>query len=115
MQTFMNLCYLNMAMLKRFGLHIALIFLFAFAQIGAATHAISHIDDFAKHSQHDKKSHSEQCTQCLSYAAIAGGLQSQPFTFQFDAAQFATTAFTQASFSSPANTAYAARAPPQFL
>jgi hypothetical protein len=102
-------------MFKRFALHFVLIFMFAFAQIGASTHAISHIDDFAKHSQHDKNTHSEQCAQCLSAAQIAGGLQSQPFTFHFATAEFSASTFQQLSYSSLTRAAYAARAPPQLI
>jgi hypothetical protein len=102
-------------MFKRFALHFVLIFLFAFAQIGAATHAISHIEDFSKHSQDDKKPHSEQCAQCLSAAQIGSGVQTQPFIFHLAAAEFNTTAFNQLSYSSLTYTAYAARGPPQFL
>lgn len=43
------------AMLQRFAIRFALIFLFAFTQIGVVTHEISHLNDFTKHSQQDKK------------------------------------------------------------
>ena len=102
-------------MFKRFALHFVLIFLFVFAQIGAATHEISHIEDFAKHSQGDKNSHKSHCAQCLSYAEVTGGLQSQPFTLHFAPAQFATAAFHHHSYSLTTHTAYVARAPPKLL
>lgn len=102
-------------MFKRFALHFVLIFLFAFAQIGSTTHAISHIEDFAKHSQDDKNTHNGHCAQCLSYAEVASGLQAQPFIFHLAAAEFTTAAFNQLSFSSLTHAAYAARAPPQLL
>jgi hypothetical protein len=102
-------------MFKRFALNFVLIILFAFAQIGAATHEISHIEDFTKHSQDDKNSHKSHCAQCLSYAEVAGGLQSLPFTFHFGTAEFSTVTFQQLSYSSLTYTAYAARAPPQLL
>jgi hypothetical protein len=102
-------------MFKRLSIHLALIFLFVFAQIGAVTHEISHAEDFSKHSQHDKKPHSEQCAQCLSAAQIGSGMQAQPFIFHLAAAEFNTAAFNQLSYSSLTHTAYAARAPPQFL
>jgi hypothetical protein len=107
-------------MFKRFALNFVLIFLFAFAQIGAATHEISHIEDLnkhnqAKHSQDDKNSHKGHCAQCLSYAEVAGGLWSQPFTFHFATAEFSTVTFQQLSYPSLTYTAYAARAPPQLL
>jgi hypothetical protein len=102
-------------MFKRLALNFVLIFLFAFAQMGAATHEISHIEDFTKHSQNDKNTHKGHCAQCLSYAEIASGLQSQPFTFHFATAQFTAATFHQLSYSSLTYTAYAARAPPQLL
>ncbi len=107
-------------MFKRFALNFVLIFLFAFAQIGTAAHEISHIDDLnkhnqPKHSQDDKNTHKGHCEQCLSYAQVASGLQSQPFTFHFATAEFSTVTFQQASYSLFNYTAYAARAPPQFL
>lgn len=102
-------------MFKRLALNFVLIFLFAFAQMGAATHEISHIEDFTKHSQSDKNTHKGHCTQCLSYAEIASGLQSQPFTFHFATAEFSTVTFQHLSYSSLTYTAYAARAPPQLL
>lgn len=102
-------------MFKRFSIHFALILLFAFAQVGAAVHGVSHVEDFATHSQDDKKSHSEQCTQCLSFAQIASGAQASPFVFNLATAEFSAPAFHQHHYSSLTHTAYAARAPPQIL
>jgi hypothetical protein len=117
-------------MFKRFSIHLALIFLFAFAQIGAVTHSISHVNDEAKHnktshsqqnsskqdpSKQDSSTHSEQCTQCLSFAQIASGTQSQPFVFHLAATKFTAPEFHQLSYSSRTYTAYAARAPPQII
>lgn len=98
-------------MFKRFAANFALILLFAFAQIGAVTHEISHIGDYTKHSQ-DKNTHSSQCAQCISYAEVASGLQSQPIVFHLAATEFVATAFNHQSHSSFTHTAYAARAPP---
>jgi hypothetical protein len=99
-------------MLKRFGLHIALIFLFAFAQIGAATHEISHIQDYTKHNQQHKNTHSEQCGQCISFAKIASGLASQSFTLPILPASFIGSTQLTTQTLSQTYTAYAARAPP---
>ncbi|MGB7815348.1 MAG: hypothetical protein WBL28_03245 [Methylotenera sp.] len=102
-------------MFKRFAVHFVLIFLFAFVQIGAATHEISHFADITKQSQHDKNSHSGQCTQCISFAKVAGGLQAQTFVLPIVNASFIATSSYHFSFQPHLNTAYAARAPPQTI
>ena len=99
-------------MFKRVSIHFALILMFAFAQMGAFTHDISHVEDFAKHSKQDQSTHSEQCEQCISFAKIASGLASQSFTLPIMPASFiASTQLSTQTFSSP-YAAYAARAPP---
>lgn len=108
---YFNFCYF-LNMFKRFLLNFALIFLFAFAQIGAVSHEISHFEDYAKHSQHDKNTHNEQCAQCISFAKIAGGIASQGFTLPLISASFFGAIGYQLSHSSYLHTAYAARAPP---
>ena len=100
------------AVIKRLVLNFALIFLFAFAQIGAVTHAISHVDDYAKHNQQGKNSHSEQCGQCLSFAKIGGGIATQGFVLPNLSASFMASVNHQTSHSSQLRTVYAARAPP---
>jgi hypothetical protein len=117
-------------MFRRFSIQLALIFVFAFAQIGSVTHGISHVEDYAKHNQtsdsqqnpskqdtskQDTNTHTEQCTQCLSYAQVAGGLQAQSFVFNFAKPEFSVAEFHQLSHSSLTHTAYAARAPPHFI
>ena len=104
-------------MLKRFGLHVALIFLFAFAQIGVVTHEISHVEDLATHnqqnqSQQDQNTHSEQCEQCISFAKIAGGLVAQGFVLPVLQANAIGVTQLQTQGSPQLYVAYAARAPP---
>ena len=104
-------------MFKRLSIHIALVFLFAFAQIGAVTHEISHFEDLvkhnqAKHSQQDQNTHSEQCEQCISFAKIAGGLVAQSFVLPNLQGSFIGSAPLSSKFLSQPHTAYAARAPP---
>ncbi len=104
-------------MFKRLSIHIALVFLFAFAQIGAVTHEISHVEDSIKHSQQapskqDQSTHSEQCEQCISFAKIAGGLVTQCLTLPTLQASFITCTPLSTQPSSQLHTAYAARAPP---
>lgn len=100
-------------MLKRFAVHFVLIFLFAFVQIGAATHEISHATDITKHSQQDKNTHGEQCPQCISFAKVAGGIASEAFVLPALCASFISAVSTYSHYSSYLHTAYAARAPPQ--
>ena len=99
-------------MFKKLMFNFALILLFAFAQISAVTHAISHVDDDAKHHQQDKNSHSEQCGQCLSFAKIAGGIATKGFVLPSLPASFMVSVNLQTSHSSQLLTVYAARAPP---
>jgi hypothetical protein len=106
------------AMLKRFSVHIALIFLFAFAQIGAVTHGIEHTEDHQqKHSQQDthkqdQSTHSEQCEQCISFSKIAGGLVTQGFVLPTLQASYIGSTQLSTQPLSQLHAAYAARAPP---
>lgn len=106
-------------MFKRLSIHVALIFLFAFAQMGAVTHEISHVKDLANHSQQDsskqdQNSHTDQCAQCISFAKIAGGLPAQSFILPALQASFIASTPLSTPVSSQTHTAYAARAPPHF-
>lgn len=100
-------------MLRRFTVHLALVLLFAFTQIGVATHEIRHVTEGAKHSQDDKQNLAEQCDQCLSYAKVANGLTLGSFVIPAACLDVAPTTKTSANFHSPVVTAYFARAPPQ--
>lgn len=99
-------------MFIRFSANLSLILLFAFAQIGAVTHEISHFDFAAKHHQQDENSHSEQCEQCISFAKIAGGLVALSFEFPISQANLIGSIAPLTQASSQPNAAYAARAPP---
>ncbi len=105
-------------MLQRFVIHFALIFLFAFTQIGVVTHEISHLTDATAHSQQDQKSPAkhtaaEQCEQCLHYAKVANGLALSDFTLPIISADANTTFSYFSNFQSNFTSAYSARAPPQ--
>jgi len=107
-------------MLQRLAVHITLVFLFAFTQMGVATHEISHLTNSAKHSQQDQKTQSkhtaaEQCEQCISYAKVASGLQLPAFVMPAITAGSAKTANDYFSVQSYSTTAYTARGPPQKL
>ena len=105
-------------MLQRYVIHFALVFLFAFTQMGVATHEISHLTDASQHSSQDSKSqpkHSaaEQCSQCISYAKVANGLQLSAFTIPVIGTGSSAITSQFLSFQSSFTAAYAARAPPQ--
>ncbi len=99
-------------MFKRLFIHVGLIFLFAFVQMGVVTHEISHIEDLVTHSKQDQNTHSEQCEQCISFAKIAGGLVSQSFNLPILPASFIGSTQFLTQTSSQSHTAYSARAPP---
>lgn len=105
-------------MLQRLTIHIALVFLFAFTQMGVATHEISHATNSIQHHQQDSKTQTkhtaaEQCEQCISYAKIASGLQLNAFAMPAIIAVSAKTANAYSSVQSYPASAYAARGPPQ--
>lgn len=102
-------------MFKRFVTHFAFILLFAFTQIGAVSHQISHFSDFAKHGQQDKNSHTEHCKQCISYAEVASGLLAQALILPIIDAGFIASSNYRFNFHTRLNTPYRARAPPQIL
>lgn len=103
----------NQYMLQRLAVHVTLIFLFFFTQIGLATHEISHIVLADKHTQQDKNTTTEQCEQCISYAKVANGLQLSAFDILEFAPDLSEAVDFYANFYSPITTAYAARAPPE--
>lgn len=100
-------------MLQRFALHLAFIFLFAFTQIGVATHEISHFSDVKQHQQQDKNTTAEQCGQCISYTQVAGGLLPQVFVIHHFETRFEFNSTDRPNLQPTLLTAYAARAPPQ--
>lgn len=107
-------------MLQRYVIHLALIFLFAFTQMGVATHEISHLTDASQHSQQDPKSQpkqaaAEQCAQCISYAKVASGLQLSAFEIPVISADPIAVTANFLSFESTFTSAYAARGPPQII
>ena len=105
-------------MLQRYVIHLALIFLFAFTQVGVAAHEISHLNNKHQHSQSDPQSQSkntpaEQCSQCISYAKVANGLALAEFVIpEIDSGITSRPTYFFKQFS-PTSTAYTARAPPQ--
>lgn len=99
-------------MFQRFFLHFSLIFLFAFAQLGAATHEYSHVKAPTQQSQPEKNTTAEHCAQCIAYAQGANGLQSNTFNLEFNSASFEFAAIAATKSTSALNLPYSARAPP---
>ena len=106
-------------MLRRISVHLALIFLFAFAQIGLAAHEVSHLGKPDQHSQQDKNqakhSSGEQCSQCISFAKVANGLATTAFVIPTVHSGQATAAVHTFSIHAEFTPTYAARAPPQSI
>ena len=107
-------------MLQRYVIHFALVLLFAFTQIGVATHEISHLSDTKQHSQQNsknpsKQSAAEQCEQCLNYAKVASGLELPVFEIPAIGTNSVAISDQNFNFQSTVTCAYAARAPPQII
>jgi len=101
-------------MLQRYVIHFALVFLFAFTQMGVATHEISHLTDASQDSKSQPKhSAAEQCSQCISYAKVANGLQLSAFVIPVTGTDANAITSQFLSFQSTFIAVYAARAPPQ--
>jgi hypothetical protein len=100
-------------MFKRFSAYFILIFLFAFAQIGAASHEISHLKDLSHTSKQDQNTHQNQCEQCVSFAKVASGLIGHVFIFIAPEIGFQKDLTTNVIAVSLVSFYFSARAPPQ--
>ncbi len=98
-------------MLQRLVIHLSLVLLFAFTQMGVATHEISHLTDNKQHQQ-DQNNHENQCGQCLSYSHTAVADLAPTFTFQVAPAERIFVARESSNSFSATSTFYSARAPP---
>lgn len=99
-------------MLHKLAAHIVLIVLFAFTQIGAATHEISHFSNATQQTQPDQHTSPDQCSQCLAYAQSAAGTLVQTFAIPPILAVFALPTTLTQHLSSATLAHYSARAPP---
>jgi hypothetical protein len=97
--------------MQRFITHFVLVLLFAFAQMGAATHEISHLNQTSHHQQ-DQNNLDDACGQCLSFAQIAGGVASQSFSFFIPSVQFQPVSATPFLVVATPTFSHLARAPP---
>lgn len=100
-------------MLHRFFIHLGLVFLFAFTQMGIATHEISHFSELIQHSQQDKQAPNHQCEQCISHANVESGLAANVFVFAHNQSVSVHAPDSYFLFFNLQYHAYSARAPPQ--
>lgn len=98
-------------MLHRVIIHIGLIVLFAFTQIGVVTHEISHLNETEQH-QEEQHNHNSQCKQCLSdsHANIAD--LASVFSFELNPAEHLFTSKALTNSLSVTSAFYSARASP---
>jgi len=101
-----------MVMLQRAFVHLSLILLFAFTQMGVVTHAVSHIGDEHEHHQQESDSAKSHCEQCLSFSHATNATPAATFQFQVSTSSHAFTPCPLASDNSVTATSYSARAPP---
>ena len=99
-------------MLHRLFVHLSLVVLFAFTQMGIVTHEISHLADLTQQSQQHKNTPNHQCEQCISHADMQSGLASQTFVFVLQQAVSTVSLSPKSCFSTTTSQHYAARAPP---
>lgn len=107
-------------MLQRFFIHFSLVILFAFTQMGVATHEISHLSDFNQlnynqknqQSKQDKQSPNHQCEQCISHADVESALAASAILLVFNQSSYVPVSDTYFSFFNPPPRTYSARAPP---
>lgn len=97
-------------MLQRTFIHVCLILLFAFTQMGVATHEISHFTD--EQQQQDKNHQQSQCEQCLVLSHAASAPLAYSFVFASTPLEQLYFAELSASAFSRTATLYSARAPP---
>lgn len=105
-------------MFQRLFLNFLLFFVFALVQIGVVTHEISHLSEHsyeAQHSNSDKNSTKEQCSQCIASAHAFSSLPSVSFAVFLNQGEFQLSTPQVAYLASVLIAPYSARAPPQAL
>jgi hypothetical protein len=101
-----------MNMLQRAIIHLSLILLFAFTQMGVITHEISHLNKPTQQTQPDKNAAAENCGQCIAYAQVVGGIPNSSFVVPETLSQFSLATAYVANLESVLTSPYSARAPP---
>ena len=109
-------------MLRRLILTLSLVASFGLAQIGAASHELSHYAEASvEHTQqnHSKNtnpsnqsSHHHSCAKCLGYAELGHAVTSSLIAFTLTSTQNSPTSLCFDSTTASNPRAYSARAPP---
>ena len=99
-------------MLQRVFIHLSLILLFAFTQMGVATHAISHFADSHEHHQQEQNHHENQCGQCIGLNHISDANTATLFNFTLGSADHIFSTCIVASANTKTPLLYTARSPP---
>jgi hypothetical protein len=100
-------------MLQRVLIHFSLILLFAFTQMGVATHSISHLAN-SNEQQQDQNNTEHQCGQCISLTHAADVNLTQSFNFTVTPAEYIFVANELSGVATALSFSYSARAPPQY-
>lgn len=98
-------------MLQRVFIHLSLILLFAFTQMGIATHELSHLSDNKQHQQ-DQNHHESQCEQHLVYNHAATADVGHSFVFNSSPTDYIFAAEAPTLSVAALPTFNSARAPP---
>ncbi len=93
---------------------LLLVFALLFTQQGAATHALSHLNEsLPSHSQQDKQlPHSSACDECVVYAGVGNAVASNSLLIPAETVQRQHIATSQSSPHFQPVRLYHARAPP---
>jgi hypothetical protein len=102
-------------MLHRMTLSLWLIVLFAFMQMGAVTHEISHYNAPTQQTHQDQHTAPDQCSQCIMVAHATSGVLANAVLALSNLAQFQLASSYSVQTTSALSVAYSARAPPHTL
>jgi hypothetical protein len=89
-------------------------FILLFAQQGAYTHALSHLQPPAEHQQDKDTHHSPVCDKCVVYGEVGGALHVSPLVFSAPQKVAIEPSVVHSDFSPVTLRAYSSRAPPRF-
>lgn len=100
-------------MLQRAFIHLSLVILFAFTQMGVVTHEISHISETSHQSQRDKNTTDNGCERCISLSHADASDVVQSTGFKITPSDNAFKVNARISFTSASRFFFSARAPPK--
>lgn len=102
-------------MLHRMTLSLWLIVLFAFTQVGAVSHEISHYNPPTQQTHQDQHTAPDQCSQCITVAHAASGVLVSAVVILSNLADFQLASSYAVQTGSLLGAVYKARAPPHTL